>query len=140
VETAIAAGLEACSGGIIGLGETMEDRVDLALQLKKPRVASVPLNVLMPIPGTPAERFAPLAPMEILHTIALFRFILPDRQIKIAGGRMGGLRDLHSWIFMAGASGFLLGDYLTNAAEHRPRTFKCCGPSMEAARPSASVH
>jgi biotin synthase len=107
------AGLEVCCGGIIGMGETLEDRVDLALELRKLEVDSVPLNFLNPIAGTPLEDQEPLAPMEALQTIAVFRFILPDKQIKIAGGRENCLRDLQSWMFYAGASSTMIGNYLT---------------------------
>ncbi len=109
------AGFELCSGGIFGLGEDWEDRIDLALALRKLGVNSVPLNFLLPVPGTPLEHNPPLPPLEILRIIAVFRLILPDRNIKVAGGREPNLRNLQSWIFFAGANGALIGNYLTTA-------------------------
>jgi biotin synthase len=106
-------GLSLCSGGIIGLGETMEDRADMAFALRDIGVDSVPINFLMPIPGTPLEGADFMTPMEALKTIALFRMILPDKEIRICGGRVSALRDLHPMIFNAGANGLLMGDYLT---------------------------
>lgn len=107
------AGLEVCSGGIFGAGESPEDRVDLAFALKEMDVDTVPLNFLHPIPGTPLADAAPLAPRDILGIIALFRFILPTKEIKVAGGREKNLGDLQSWIFYAGASGIIIGGYLS---------------------------
>lgn len=108
-------GLSLCSGGIMGLGETMEDRADMAFALKVIGVDSVPINFLMPIPGTPLEGADFMTPMEALRTIALFRMILPDKEIRICGGRVSALRDLHPMIFNAGANGLLMGDYLTTS-------------------------
>ncbi len=108
-----AAGLKICSGGIIGMGETREDRCDLAFSLKELGANVVPINILNPIPGTPFEKNPPLPPLEILQTIACFRFILPRQEIMVAGGRTVNLRDLQSMIFMAGASALMVGNYLT---------------------------
>ena len=107
------AGIRVCSGGIIGMGETWEDRLELAWSLREAGADVVPINILNPIPGTPFEKNQPVPPLEILQTIACFRFILPDREIMIAGGRTVNLRDLQSLIFMAGASGLMVGNYLT---------------------------
>jgi len=107
------AGLKICSGGIIGMGETREDRCDLAFELKAIGANVVPINILNPIPGTPFEKNPPLPVMEILKTIACFRFILPRQEIMIAGGRTVNLRDAQSMIFMAGASALMVGNYLT---------------------------
>lgn len=107
------AGINICSGGIIGMGETREDRCDLAFSLKEIGASVVPINILNPIKGTPFEKLAPLSVMEILKTIACFRFILPRKEIMIAGGRTVNLRDSQSMIFMAGASGMMVGNYLT---------------------------
>jgi len=107
------AGLKICSGGIIGMGETREDRCDLAFSLKELGANVVPINILNPIPGTPFENNPPLPPMEILKTIACFRFILPRQEIMIAGGRTANLRDMQSMVFMAGASALMVGNYLT---------------------------
>jgi biotin synthase len=107
------AGIGICSGGIIGMGETREDRCDLAFSLKELGANVVPINILNPIPGTPFEKNQPLPVMEILKTIACFRFILPRQEIMIAGGRQVNLRDSQSMIFMAGASALMVGNYLT---------------------------
>jgi len=101
-----------CCGGIFGLGETLADRLELAEALAEIRPEEVPLNFLHPLEGTPLAGAAPLKPLEILQIISVFRFVLPDAQIKVAGGRELNLRDLQSWMFFAGASGCLLGDYL----------------------------
>ena len=111
-----AAGIKICSGGIIGMGETREDRCDLAFSLRDVGANVVPINILNPIPGTPmgdSKERPKIAPMEILKTIACFRFILPKQEIMIAGGRTVNLRDLQSMIFMAGASALMVGNYLT---------------------------
>ena len=107
------AGIKICSGGIIGMGEAREDRCDLAFALKEIGANVVPINILNPIKGTPFENIPPLPVMEILKTIACFRFILPRQEIKIAGGRVENLRDAQSMIFMAGASALMVGNYLT---------------------------
>jgi len=107
------AGIKVCSGGIIGMGETREDRCDLAFALKEIGANVVPVNILNPIPGTPFEKNPPLPVLEILKTIACFRFILPRQEIMIAGGRTVNLRDAQSMVFMAGASALMVGNYLT---------------------------
>ncbi|HXC35720.1 MAG TPA: biotin synthase BioB [Candidatus Acidoferrales bacterium] len=107
------AGIKICSGGIIGMGETREDRCDLAFELKAIGANVVPVNILNPIAGTPFEKNQPLPVLEILKTIACFRFILPRQEIMIAGGRTVNLRDAQSMIFMAGASALMVGNYLT---------------------------
>lgn len=107
------AGIKICSGGIIGMGETREDRCDLAFELKAIGANVVPVNILNPIPGTPFENNPRLPVLEILKTIACFRFILPRQEIMIAGGRTVNLRDAQSMIFMAGASALMVGNYLT---------------------------
>ncbi|MEW5767502.1 MAG: biotin synthase BioB [bacterium] len=117
VKAAKKAGLEVCSGGIFGLGESLAQRIRLAFLLKELKVDSVPLNFLHPIPGTPVEHLPPLKPLEILKTIALFRFILPTKDIKVCGGREHNLRSLQAFIFMAGANGMLIGDYLTTRGQ-----------------------
>jgi biotin synthase len=107
------AGIKICSGGIIGMGETREDRCDLAFSLNEVGANVVPINILNPIPGTPFEKVPPLAPMEILKTIACFRLVLPKKEIMIAGGRTVNLRDMQSMVFTAGASALMVGNYLT---------------------------
>lgn len=106
-------GLEICSGAIFGIGESADDRIDLAFTLKKLDVDVIPLNFLHPISGTPMGNSIPLTPFEALKIISVFRFILPDKEIKIAGGRESTLRDLQSWMFYAGASSTMIGNYLT---------------------------
>lgn len=106
-------GLSACSGGILGMGESMEDRISMAFSLRELDVDSVPLNFLMPIMGTPFENLRAITPLEALHSIALFRLVLPEKEIRICGGRGSALGQLHPLIFMAGADGFLIGNYLT---------------------------
>ena len=113
IKEAKEAGLEVCSGGIFGVGESPEDRVDLAFTLRELDVDTIPLNFLHPIPGTPLANADPLAPREILGIIALFRFILPTKEIKVAGGREKNLGDLQSWIFYAGANSIIVGGYLS---------------------------
>jgi len=108
------AGMSLCCGGIFGLGESWEDRIDLAITLRdevSPEV--VPLNFLHPIPGTPLADSPRLEPAEILNVIAVFRLILPDVDLKIAGGRESNLRDRQSWMFYAGATSCIIGNYLT---------------------------
>jgi biotin synthase len=107
------AGLRICSGGIIGMGETRADRCDLAFSLREIGASVVPINILNPIKGTPFENNPPMEPMEILQTIAVFRFILPRQEIMVAGGRTVNLRELQSMVFMAGASALMVGNYLT---------------------------
>jgi biotin synthase len=113
VRLAKASGMKACSGGILGLGETWEQRVEMAFTLKELDVDGIPMNFLNPIPGTKMENRPLLAPMEALKCIALYRFINPDKNILICGGREVTLRDFQSWIMLAGANGFMIGNYLT---------------------------
>lgn len=113
VKSAKKAGLEVCSGGIIGMGETMQDRVEMALLLKELGVDSVPINILVPIKGTPLENRTALSCIEAIRTIAIFRIILKDKIIKIAAGRESILKDFQAMAFMAGANGMLIGGYLT---------------------------
>lgn len=107
------AGIKICSGGIIGLGETREDRVDLMFALKEVNPDFVPVNFLNPIPGTPFANRPLVPPIEALQTLAVFRLVLPRQEIMVAGGRVVNLRDLQSLIFMAGASALMVGNYLT---------------------------
>lgn len=112
IRHAVDAGLRVCSGGILGMGESLDQRIELALTLRGLGVESVPLNFLSPQEGTPFANMATMSPREILNNIAVFRYLLPRAEIRIAGGRQF-LRDLQSMIFMAGASGVMIGDYLT---------------------------
>ena len=113
LESAKEVGLSVCSGGIFGIGETWEDRLSLALTLKKLDVDSVPVNFLIPIKGTPLESTKMLEPFEALRIIAFLRLILPEKDIRIAGGRKQVLKDFSSWIFIAGANALMTGNYLT---------------------------
>ena len=115
VKTAKKLGLEVCSGGIIGLGETWQDRIDMALLLKDLEVDSVPLNFLVPIQGTPLENAPKISPMDAIRTIAMFRILLKDKTIKVVAGRESLLKDYQAMIFSAGANGMLVGGYLTIA-------------------------
>ncbi|HEX9021746.1 MAG TPA: biotin synthase BioB [Nitrospirota bacterium] len=108
-------GLSTCSGGIFGMGEAMEDRIRMALTLRGINVDSVPINFLMPIMGTPLEHVEAITPLEALHSIALFRMILPEKEIRVCAGRGSALRRLHPLIFSAGADGFMIGNYLTTS-------------------------
>ncbi len=106
-------GLNPCCGGIIGMGETPEQRIRLAFSLKRLNVKCVPVNILNPRKGTPLQDIETLSPFDIIKTIAVFRLILPGAIIKIAGGREYTLRDLQAMVFMAGANGMIIGGYLT---------------------------
>ena len=108
------AGLELCSGGILGMGESMEQRVEFALELQDARVDSIPLNFLVPIKGTKLEHIEPIAPLAALRCVAMFRMTNPRAEIKVCAGRTH-LRDLQSMIFHAGATGMMIGDLLTVA-------------------------
>ncbi len=108
-------GLSTCSGGILGMGESMEDRIEMAMTLREINVDSVPINFLMPIKGTPFEELQAITPLEALHSLALFRLILPDKEIRVCAGRGTTLGRLHPLIFAAGADGFMIGNYLTTS-------------------------
>ena len=113
VKLAKSIGYQVCSGVIIGLGENEKERIQMALLLKDLDVDSVPINILVPIKGTPLENVKQLSIKEILRTIALFRIILEDKIIKIAAGREAVLGDFQALGFIAGANGFITGGYLT---------------------------
>lgn len=106
------AGLEICSGGIIGMGETWADRIDMALDLAELEVCSIPLNILRPIPGTPLENAPPLTDEDILRTVAVFRYINPTAWVRMAAGR-GRFADGGAALFRAGANAAITGDMLT---------------------------
>lgn len=109
-----AAGMKICSGGIFGIGETWQDRIDLAITLRdRVRPDVVPLNFLVPIDGTPLGSAELLPAIEALTIVAMFRLVLPTADLKVAGGREPVLADLQSWIFLAGATSCMVGDYLT---------------------------
>ncbi len=114
-------GIHPCSGGILGMGETAKDRIDLAFDLKKLGADCVPINILNPRAGTPLGTVEPIGPMEIIKFIAIFRLILPKSTIKIAGGREVNLRDLQAMAMQAGANGLILGNYLTTMGRSSER-------------------
>lgn len=114
LRAAKSAGLSICSGGIMGLGETMEDRIDMALALRDLGVKSVPVNLLNPIKGTPYERNRILSNDELCRIVAVFRFIIPDGDIRLAGGR-GLVGDKGARCFKSGANAAISGDMLTTA-------------------------
>lgn len=106
-------GLQICCGGILGLGESWEQRVELACTLADLEVDTVPLNFLVPILGTPLGGSKLLSVHDALKSVALFRFFLPDKNITIAGGREQVLGEYQSWLPLAGANGMMIGNYLT---------------------------
>lgn len=107
-------GFSVCSGGIIGMGETFADRIDMALTLAELHVESIPINSLVPIKGTRYEKITPLAEMEILRTVAMFRYTNPAAQIRMAAGRNLLERDGRN-AFRSGANAAITGDMLTTA-------------------------
>jgi biotin synthase len=107
------AGLSLCSGGIFGMGEDWTDRLDMMFMLREIGVDVMPINFLNAIHGTPLQDQPKLPPMECLKIISIARFVLPDKELKVAGGREVCLRDLQSWIFFAGADSTMIGNYLT---------------------------
>ena len=107
------AGLKVCSGGIFGMGESWADRVDLGLTLRDLEVDTVPLNFLHHIEGTPLSHVEPIEPIEIFKCVAMFRLLIPQGELKVAGGREVNLRALQPLMFMAGANSTMVGSYLT---------------------------
>ncbi len=114
LQAAKRAGLSICSGGILGLGETMEDRIDMVLTARGLGGKAIPVNLLNPIPGTPYENRVPLDNEEACRCVALFRFLIPDASIRLAGGR-GLLGDKGEACFLSGANAAISGDMLTTA-------------------------
>lgn len=114
IRSAQAAGLSVCSGGIMGIGETVEDRIDMAFTLRELGIKSVPLNMLNPIFGTPLEKNQKLTEEDMCRISAVYRFILPTSSIRLAGGR-GLLRDRGESCFLSGANAAISGDMLTTA-------------------------
>ncbi len=110
-----AAGMEVCSGGIIGMGEEWRHRIEMAFTLRDLDVDSVPINVLNPVKGTALENQERLDPMEVLQAFAVFRMILPQKIIRYAGGREQALGELVPLGFLSGVNGMLIGNYLTTS-------------------------
>lgn len=114
IRRAQAAGLSVCSGGIIGMGETWEDRIDMAITLSELGIKSIPINILRPIPGTPLEHQAALSEDEILRTIAIFRYINPTAMVRLAAGR-NSMEHSGERAFRSGANAAITGDMLTTS-------------------------
>jgi biotin synthase len=117
IKTLKAAGIQACTGGIMGLGESWEDRVDLALALRELEVESVPLNLLNPREGTPLGENQKLDPYEALKAIAIFRLLLPQQILRYAGGREAVMGELQALGLQAGINAMLVGHYLTTLGQ-----------------------
>lgn len=116
IAAARACGMEVCSGGIIGMGETLADRLDFAFELRELDVDSVPINILNPIPGTPLQDTPLISEEDIIRTVAIFRFILPTKSLRFAGGRMRLSHKSMLRIMTGGMNGVLMGDMLTTVS------------------------
>ncbi len=122
-------GLEVCSGGIIGMGESLPQRLELAFELRELGILSIPINILNPIPNTPFAHLKPIGIGDVLGSIAIFRFINPRAVIRLAGGR-NLLGDEQESCFTSGANGSIVGDYLTtvgNTLKEDIQMFKSLG-------------
>ena len=106
-------GMELCCGGIFGMGETLEQRVEFAFELKQLGPREIPMNFLNPRPGTPLADKPLVSPLDAIKTIALFRLMFPDIVLRYAGGREVTLRELQSLGMLAGINGIIIGNYLT---------------------------
>ncbi len=119
VKRAKASGVEVCCGGILGMGESIEQRVELMQQISTLEPEHIPLNFLVPVKGTPLENQETIKPLDCLKAIAVFRMTNPTSDLFVAGGRIQHLRQLQPFIFMAGANGMMVGDYLTTEGRTR---------------------
>lgn len=117
IREARSAGLEICSGGIVGMGETMTDRLEMVLELKELGVKSIPVNILNPIPGTPLENQERLQAEEILKTTAIFRLIYPQATFRLCSGRETALQDKQTVALSTSLNGMMVGGYLTLSGE-----------------------
>ena len=115
IEAVKSIGLSLCSGGIFGIGESWQDRIEMALALRELDVDSVPINFLIAVKGTQMEDKVPLHPFDALKIISLYRFALPGKEVRVCGGRRQTLGEFNSMVFMAGADSLLTGNYLTTA-------------------------
>ena len=118
IRAARKAGMQVCSGGIIGMGESLAQRLDLAFELAELDVVSVPMNILNPIPGTPLENTPLISEEDILRTAAVWRFILPDKAIRFAGGRKRLSHKSMLRMLRGGINGVLMGDMLTTVSNN----------------------
>src|SRR5258708_22684757 len=107
------AGMELCSGGIFGMGETWEDRLDLAFTLRDLGAREIPCNFLNPRPGTPLGPTTLMRPLDALRCVAVYRCVVPDSVLRYAGRREVLLRDLPASRMLARANGLIVGNYLT---------------------------
>ena len=112
IRSGLDAGLEICCGGIFGMGENIEDRISMAFEIRDLGIKNIPINILDPIKGTPLEHIEPVKPVEVLRSMALYRFINPDSLIRYAGGRMN-LGESQKKGFKGGVNAVMVGNYLT---------------------------
>ena len=134
IHAARMAGLEVCSGGIIGMGESRKDRIELALMLRKLETPSIPINILEPIKGTPLEHMEPISEEEIIRTVALFRLINPKAYLRFAGGRRRLSEASTQMALKAGINSAIAGDMLTtkgSAIEKDKFLVQKCGYLLE---------
>ena len=118
------AGLELCTGGIIGLGETRQQRLELVLELAAIYPEEVTINILVPVPGTPLELQTPLEKSEIIQMFSVIRFLLPESVIKISGGREKNLDDSGEELLQSGANGIITSGYLTMGGNESEQDIK----------------
>lgn len=115
IRNASEAGLKICCGGIFGMGESNEQRVEMLDTIRHLNIDSVPINFLTPVPGTPLENMKELSPEKCLKIIAVARLMLPEKHIRICGGREFNLKNMQNKIFKAGADGIMVGGYLVTS-------------------------
>ncbi len=124
------AGLQVCSGGIIGMGESMRDRLELAQEARDAGAVSIPVNILNPIPGTPLQDTPLISEDEIIRSVTLMRLIAPKVTMRFAGGRMRLSKKTMERILLGGMNGALMGDMLTtvgNSVNDDKELFEKCG-------------